>query len=62
MYLFKVGLSASKKNVYLLDWKPFKNDEKYFLINLKAVFGLKIFKFLSQLFGHAGKAAWLKRC
>ena len=31
----------------------------YFI--LKAPFVLKIFKFLSRLFGHAGKIAWLER-
>ena len=29
--------------------------------NCCALFFLKIFKFLSQLFGHAGKMAWLER-
>ena len=28
---------------------------------LKAVFVLKIFKFLSRLFGHEGKTAWSER-
>ena len=38
------------KNVsYLLDWKPFKNDENVFYFNLKALSVLKIFKFLSRL-------------
>ena len=31
----------------------------YFI--LKSLFLLKIFKFLSRLFGHAGKTAWLER-
>ena len=35
---FKVGPSPSKKNCYLLDWKPFENDEKCFLIHLKSSF------------------------
>ena len=30
----------------------------YFILN--ALFALKIFKFLSWLFGHAEKAAWLE--
>ena len=35
----KVGLSPSKKILfYLLHWKPFKNDEKYFLFHLKSSF------------------------
>ena len=32
------------------NWKPFKNDEKSFLFQLK-IFVLKRFKFLSWLFG-----------
>ena len=36
---FKVGLSLSKKNYfYLLQWKPFKNNEKRFLFHLKSSF------------------------
>ena len=35
----KVGFSPSKKNYfYFLQWKPFKNDEKYFLFHLKSSF------------------------
>ena len=33
--------------------------ENAFYFILKAFFVLKIFKFLSQLFGHVGKTAWL---
>ena len=28
---------------------------------IKALFALKIFKFLSRIFGHVGKTAWLER-
>ena len=35
------------------DWNPFKNDEKCFLFHLKS--SLRIFKFLSWLFGHVAK-------
>ena len=35
---FKVGLSPSKKIFYLLQWKPFNNDEKCFLFHLKSSF------------------------
>ena len=57
---FKVGLSPSKKNsFYLLQWKPFKNYEKCFLI-LKALFTPEIFKFLSWLFGDVEKTARLE--
>ena len=34
----KVGLSPSKKVCCLLDWKPFKIDEKCFLFQLKSFF------------------------
>ena len=52
----KVGLSPSKKNLfYLLQWKPFKNDEKSFLFHLKALFDLRIFKCLFWLSGYVEK-------
>ena len=52
----KVGLSPSKQNsFYLLQWNPIKSDEKCFIFILKALLVLKIFKFLSWLFGHAEK-------
>ena len=37
------------------NWKPFKNDEKYFHFTLKALFVLKIFKFLPWFFGYVLK-------
>ena len=59
--LVKVRLSASKQNsFYLPQWNPFKNDENCFYYILKALFVLKIFKFLSWLFGHVEKTAWLE--
>ena len=36
-------------------WKPFKNYEKSFYFTSKALFVLKILKFLSWLFGHVAK-------
>ena len=36
--LLKVGLSPSKNYFYLLQWKPFKNNEKLFLFHLKSSF------------------------
>ena len=37
--VIKVGLSRSKKILcYLLHWKPFRNDEKWFLFHLKSSF------------------------
>ena len=38
-----------------------KMMKKILYLNLKALFVLKIFKFLSQLFGHVGKTTWLER-
>ena len=40
-------------------WKLMKNSP-YFII-LKALFSLKIFKFLSWFFGHVEKMIWLER-
>ena len=38
--IIKVGLSPSKKNLfYLLQSRPFKNDEKCFLFRLESSFG-----------------------
>ena len=37
------------------NWKLFKNDGKFFYFPLKALFVLKIFIFLSWLFGHVEK-------
>ena len=55
----KVGLSPFKQNfLYLLQWKPSKNDEKCFLFHL---FVLKIVKFLSWLIGYVEKTAWVER-
>ena len=45
---------------YLLQWKPFKSDEKPFFLNLKVLFVLKLFKFLYWLFGHEEKTARLE--
>ena len=61
MGLFKVGLSPSKKIDICLIESPFKMMKNAFYFILKALFVLKIFKFLSRLFGHVGKTAWLER-
>ena len=45
----KSGSHFPKKVIYLLQWLPFKNDEKCIL--LQAFLILKIFKLLSWLFG-----------
>ena len=36
LQVFKVWFSLSKKLFYLLQWKPFKNNEKCFLFRLKS--------------------------
>ena len=54
----KVGLSPSKKIcVICLTESPLKMMKNTFYFILKALFVLKIFKFLSRLFGHVGKTA-----
>ena len=58
----EVGLSTSKKNLfYFLQWKPWwKMMKNVFYFILKALFVLKIFKFLSGLFSHKEKTAWFR--
>ena len=54
----EVGLSPSKKIVLFSSMKALQKMMKnafYFI--LKSLFVLKIFKFLSKLFGHVGKTA-----
>ena len=67
--LLKVKLTGCKtlksdfqleEKLPLLQWKPFKNDEKCFLFYLKNSF-LKIFKFLFWLFGHIEKNGLIRR-
>ena len=53
-YLNSNSHLPKKKMRYLLQWKPFKNDEKCFLFHLKSSFRSQD-KFLSWLFGHAEK-------
>ena len=46
----------NQKNLfYFLQWKPFKNDEKWFLFHLKTFLVLKILKFSSRIFDYAEK-------
>ena len=40
---------------------PLKIMKNAFYFMLKALFVLKVFKFLSWHFGHVGKTAWLER-
>ena len=59
MFLFHLKLDSHlpKNLCNLLDRKPFKNDEKCFYFVLKALFVIKIFKFLSRHCGHVEKTA-----
>ena len=50
-----------KKIVFCLIESSLKMVKNVFYFVLKAFFVLKIFKFLSQHFGHVGKTAWLER-
>ena len=47
-------LNIFKKNFYLFQWKPSKNDENFYFI-FRSPFILKIFKFLPWLFSHVQK-------
>ena len=49
-----------KKFVICLIESPLKMMKNAFYFNLKALFVLKIFKFLSRLFGHLGKTVNFK--
>ena len=61
-YMFKVGLSFSKKSyVICFIESPLNIMKNDFYFILKVLFVLKISKFLSWLFGHVGKKAWLER-
>ena len=53
----KVGLSKSKKVVLIASMKAILKMKNAFYFILKALFVLKIFKFLSLLFGHVEKMA-----
>ena len=53
--LLKSDSYLPKNFFYLLQWKPFKNDEKCFLFVLKAP---KRFKFLFWIFDHVEKTDW----
>ena len=46
---------------HLLQLIAFKNDEKTFFFILKALFVLKIFKFLPSFLDYVEKKAWLKK-
>ena len=57
-----IRLSPSKKSFYLFQWEHFKNDEKCFSFHhLSSLCSQNIEFFLSWIFGHVEKTAWLKR-
>ena len=61
-YMFKVGLSPSKKSyAFCFIESPLNIMKNAFYFILKVLFVLKISKFLSWLFGQVGKKAWLER-
>ena len=56
--IVKVGLSTPEKTcVICLIESPLEMMKNAFYFILKAIFILKIFKFLPLFFGHVGKAA-----
>ena len=58
----KAGLSPSKNNFFIcFNDSPSKMMKNAFYFLLKALFVLKIFKFLSWLFGQIEKTAWLEK-
>ena len=61
LFALNVGLPPSQKNCFIFFNKnPLKMMKNAFYFILKALFVLKIFKFLSWLFRHVGKTAWLE--
>ena len=62
VYSLKVEVPPSKKNyVICFNEKPLKITKNAFYLTLKALVVLKIFKFLSRIFGHVEKMARLER-
>ena len=58
--MFKVGLSTSKKKFICFNDSPLKMMKNAFYLMWIALFIFKIFKFMSWLFEHVGKTAWLE--
>ena len=60
-FLFKIGLSASKKHFLIcFNDSPSTMMKNGFYFILKALFVLKIFKFMSWLICHVEKRTWLE--
>ena len=53
--MFLLNLDLPKKFFYLLQWKPFKKFEKCCSSHVQSSLFLKIFTFLSWLFGYVEK-------
>ena len=60
-FILKSDSHLLKKVFHLLQWNPFKNDEKCFLFHLKNFLRSLIFNFLRWISGHVEKTAWLER-
>ena len=57
----RVGLSPFKKHFFIcFNDNPSKIMKNAFYFILKALFVLKIFKYMSWIFGHVEKTAWLE--
>ena len=53
-------LSKKKEDFICLNESPLKAMKNAFYFIIKSLFVLKIFKFLSRLFGHVEEKAWLE--
>ena len=51
LQLHSLTLTFQKICFYLLQWKPFENDEKCFLVHVTALFVLEVYPSMSWLFG-----------
>ena len=62
-FVIEVGLSPSKKKIFFIYFNdiPSKMMKNTFYLILKALFVLKISKFLSWLLEHVEKTTWLER-
>ena len=56
--IFEVELSLSKEICFIVSMKAFSKRWKMLFISSYKLFAIKIFKFLSWLFGHVEKTGW----
>ena len=59
--LFQPLKSGPNPPKEFVSMKALESDEKCFLFHLKALFVLKVFRFLSWLFDHVEKTGWFER-